>query len=511
MTREEFLERLHGRENFGRAVLNKIEIDKDKRRCEFTLVTDAAYTPEDEAFAEKLAREAVPASLAVSVKISKLVADAQLVRHKIVEYLSQNHRAAAAFVTAEDIGVEQSGGTVRFTFGVDEEEKRFFETRGIVEGVAAMLENSFCNKFEGALVYKDKGEIPDETEETDEDDEPLDYRPARTFKIHDFEPIDFADVPKVATYIKDCTFRSTSLTVCGKIEFIQERTSQKGKPYLRFTVSDPTARMSFSYFIKKKTEEKVRALQPGDWIVCTGENEFFNDRLSFTARYVNRGNPPPDFVPEKLPTKAVPAHYKVVAPEKLTDYNQMNLFDRSVIPDCLKENTFVVFDLETTGLVNIPTNGKMDAITEIGAVKIIDGEIRERFTTLVNPERALSEEIVKLTGITDDMVKDAPKIGEVIPDFYKFCDGCFLVGHNVQFDYRFIQYYGAQEDYAFEQKTFDTLSIAQSELFLKNYKLDTIADHYGIVFNHHRACDDALTTAKIFIELIKAKKCLPNA
>ena len=118
MTREEFLERLHGRENFGRAVLNKIEIDKDKRRCEFTLVTDAAYTPEDEAFAEKLAREAVPASLAVSVKISKLVADAQLVRHKIVEYLSQNHRAAAAFVTAEDIGVEQGGGAVRFTFGV---------------------------------------------------------------------------------------------------------------------------------------------------------------------------------------------------------------------------------------------------------------------------------------------------------------------------------------------------------------------------------------------------------
>ena len=109
------------------------------------------------------------------------------------------------------------------------------------------------------------------------------------------------------------------------------------------------------------------------------------------------------------------------------------------------------------------------------------------------------------------MVKDAPKISEVIPDFYKFCEGCYLVGHNVQFDYRFIQYYGMQEEYAFEQKTFDTLSIAQTELFLKNYKLDTIADHYGIVFNHHRACDDALTTAKIFIELIKAKKCLPNA
>ena len=201
----------------------------------------------------------------------------------------------------------------------------------------------------------------------------------------------------------------------------------------------------------------------------------------------------------------------MVAPEKLTDYNQMNLFDQSVIPDCLKENTFVVFDLETTGLVNIPTNGKIDAITEIGAVKIIDGEIKEKFTTLVDPERPLTEEIVKLTGITDDMLKGAPKIADVIPDFYKFCEGSYLVGHNVQFDYRFVQYYASQNEYSFEQKTFDTLSIAQSMLFLKNYKLDTIADHYGITFNHHRACDDALTTAKIFIELIKAKKCLPNA
>lgn len=509
MTRTEFLARIHERENLKRAVLNKIVLDKENRRCEFSLVTDLAYTPDDEKFAAEAVRAAVPDSLETSVKLAKLVADPQLVRHKITEYLAHNHRAAAAFVTAEDISVTQEGDTVKFTFGVDEEERSFFETREIIPGVVNMLESSFCNKFEGALEYKDKGDLPQEEPEAD-DDEPFDYRPPRTFKICNFEPIDFADVPKVATYMKDCTFRSNSLTVCGQIEFVQERVSQKGKPYLRFTVSDTTARMNFSYFIKKKTEEKIRALQKGDYIVCTGENEFFNDRLSFTARYVNRGAPPEGFVPEKLPSKAVPAHYKVVAPEKLTDYNQMNLFDRSVIPDCLKENTFVVFDLETTGLVNVPTGGKMDAITEIGAVKIIDGEIREKFTTLVNPERKLDDEIVRLTGITDDMVKDAPRIAEVIPDFYKFCDGCYLVGHNVQFDYRFIQYYAAQEEYAFEQKTFDTLAIAQSELFLKNYKLDTIADHYGIAFNHHRAWDDALTTAKIFIELIKAKKCLPN-
>ena len=215
-------------------------------------------------------------------------------------------------------------------------------------------------------------------------------------------------------------------------------------------------------------------------------------------------------MPEKRPSKPAPARYQLIVPEKITDYNQINLFENASLPACLTSRDFVVFDLETTGLNNSPVSGRMDAITEIGAVKIVHGEISEKFTTLVNPERRLEEENIKITGITDDMVRDAPKIGEVIPDFFKFCEGCDLVGHNVQFDFKFISYYGAQDDYMFEQKTYDTVTLAQSMLFLSNYKLNTVADYYGIKFNHHRAFDDALATAKIFIELIKAKKCLPN-
>ena len=508
MTENEFLTQIRSRDSFARAILQKILVNKSERKCEFVLVTDLPYSEKDEAYAGKVAAQAVSSSFHAEIKIIKLVSDPQIVKHKIREYLSEKHRAASAFLGADDIQVETSDGKINFIFGVDEEERRFFETRDILPGVVNMIEHNFCGKAEGRLEYKQKAEPVAEEEEPEE--EKVDIRPIRTFKIHDFEAIDFADVPKIATYIKDCTFRSESMTICGEIMFIQERVSQKGKPYLRFIISDTTDKMTFSYFIKKKTEEKIKELKVGDKIVCTGENEMFNDRLSFTAKYINRGCPPPDFEPEKLPSKSAPARYTLVAPEKITDYNQINLFDTSEIPQCLKESTFVVFDLETTGLINVPTNGKMDTITEIGAVKIIGGEIKEKFSTLVNPERKLDEEIVRLTGITDEMVKDAPKISEVIPDFYKFCEGCILVGHNVQFDYRFIQYYGAKEGYIFDQKTYDTIAIAQSFLFLKNYKLDTLADHYGIVFNHHRAWDDALTTAKIFIEMIKAKKCLPN-
>ncbi len=520
MTQAEFLKKIRDLEGLKSAVLRKIVINTRKKTCVFEVITDRPYTPQDERAAAQIVREAAPASFSAELKLIKLVADPQLVRHKILEYLDKNHRAAAACIRAEDITVE-AGSPVRFGFGVDAAERGFFEkNEQLLSGVKAMLERNFCDVFEGVLIDKEKGGFADE--ETEEEEEPFDYRPARTFPIEDFEAIDEPNVPKIASYIADCDFTSSSLTVCGQVTFLQERetkpkTDEKGevvkagKPYLRFTLSDGTGMLSFSYFPRKKTADKIRAVKEGDWITATGENEMYNGRLSFTGRYINLGHAPEGFVPEKRKGKSVPVHYSKVSPEELVDYSQMNLFEHTEMPEDLVKNTFVVFDLETTGLVNSPTGGKMDAITEIGAVKVIGGEIKEKFSTLVNPERKLDEEIVKLTGITDEMLKDAPKIGEVIPDFVKFCDGCLLVGHNVQFDYKFVRYYAEKEEYPFEFKTYDTLAIAQGMLFLPNYKLNTLADHYGIVFNHHRAWSDALTTAKIFIELIKAKKCLPKA
>lgn len=519
MTQAQFLEQIRAADGLKHAVLHHISIDRAAKECEFELITDTAYTAEDERAAERAVRAAVPASLHARVQLRKLVADPQLVRNKILEYLSHSHRAASACIRAEDVEVIL-GDPVRFVFGVDNAERGFFEkNEQLLPGVKAMLERNFCNTFEGSLADKEKKEELEE--EAEEEEEQFDYRPARSFDVEGFETIDEPNVPKKATYIADCDFTSNSLTICGEVTFINERTTKpktdasgavkEGKPYLRFTLNDGTGVLSFSYFLRKRTEEKIRAIKEGDWIVCTGENELYGERLSFTARYINRGHAPEGFVPEKRKGKAVPLHYSRVFPEEFVDYSQMNLFDTAEIPADLVNNTFVVFDLETTGLVNTPAGGKMDAITEIGAVKIVGGEIKEKFSTLVDPERKLDEEIVKLTGITDEMLKGAPKIADVIGDFVKFCDGCYLVGHNVQFDYKFVRYYAEKEEYPFEFKTFDTVSLAQELLFLKNYKLDTVADHYGISFNHHRAWSDALTTAKIFIELIKAKKCLPKA
>ena len=155
--------------------------------------------------------------------------------------------------------------------------------------------------------------------------------------------------------------------------------------------------------------------------------------------------------------------------------------------------------------------GRMDKIIEIGAVKLINGEIAEKFSSFVACNEKLSAEIVSLTGITDKDLVGAPEVDKVLADFFKFTADAYLVGHNVTFDYRFVQYYGEENGYMFQQKAYDTLALGQELLRgeVNNFKLNTLADYYGFTFNHHRAFDDACVTAKVFIELLKKRKKLP--
>ena len=102
------------------------------------------------------------------------------------------------------------------------------------------------------------------------------------------------------------------------------------------------------------------------------------------------------------------------------------------------------------------------------------------------------------------MVKEAPVLEDVLPDFYKFCKNSILVGQNVQFDFGFIDFYSRQIDYVFANKMEDTMNIAKKYIFLRNYKLKTISEALNVpLINAHRAINDALATAKVFIKLIE--------
>ncbi len=163
------------------------------------------------------------------------------------------------------------------------------------------------------------------------------------------------------------------------------------------------------------------------------------------------------------------------------------------------DDEFVVFDIETTGLSAV--NCK---ITEIGAVIVKNGEILDRFSTFVNPEAPIPENIVKLTGITDEMVADAPKIDEALPKFLEFCGGRMLVAHNAQFDTGFIRVAAERLGLPFENPFLDTVAVSHYvNPNSKNHKLDTLAKLYNLgEFNHHRATDDAEMLAMIFDRMV---------
>ncbi len=163
------------------------------------------------------------------------------------------------------------------------------------------------------------------------------------------------------------------------------------------------------------------------------------------------------------------------------------------------KGTFVVFDIETTGFS--PVNNK---IIEIGAVKVVEGQITERFSAFVNPEVPIPFEIEKLTGIQDDMVIGEPTIDVILPQFLAFCGDAVLVAHNANFDMSFIKENCDRLSIAHDFTYVDTVGIARILLpGQAKHTLDAVAKTLGVSLeNHHRAVDDAEATAEIFVKFI---------
>ena len=167
------------------------------------------------------------------------------------------------------------------------------------------------------------------------------------------------------------------------------------------------------------------------------------------------------------------------------------------------DHTCVVFDIETTGFSPIKNR-----IIEIGAVRVTDGKIVDKFSTFVNPEVPIPYDIEQLTSINDGMVISAPTIEEVLPEFLAFCEGAVMVAHNASFDISFIKENARRQGLTFQPTVLDTVSLARVLLpNLNRFKLDTVAKELKISLeNHHRAVDDAGATAEIFVKFIEMLK-----
>ena len=176
---------------------------------------------------------------------------------------------------------------------------------------------------------------------------------------------------------------------------------------------------------------------------------------------------------------------------------------RQIVINSMGQNfndTFVVFDLETTGF-----SAEVDRIIEIGAVKIKNGEIVDNFSKFVNPKIPIPFRIEKLTGINDSMVMEAEPIEKILPEFLEFCGDAVMVAHNAGFDTSFIINNAERLGIKYDPTIMDTVLLAQFVIpNLHNYKLDTLCKYLAVSLeNHHRAVDDAQATAYIYLKMAK--------
>ena len=352
--------------------------------------------------------------------------------------------------------------------------------------------------------------------------------------------------------LKGVSIEDGNVTVWGSVFALQIRDTRDGKrKIITFNITDKTNSFTVKIFeMSQNCETLVKNISDGACVMLRGHVEYDDYIKSYCIKAnsvmlidrIEVGDDAPEKRVElhmhtnmsamdgmtpakKLVERAIKWGHRAVA---ITDHGVVQAFPEAAaaakgsdikiiygmegyfVDDSVKafsgssdmplDGTFIIFDVETTGL-----RTGVDRLTEIGAVKYVDGAEKSRFQTFVDPERPIPQNIVELTGITDSIVAGAPKEGEAVRKFFEFCgEGSVLVAHNASFDTEVIRSACERNGIEYNYSHIDTLVLAQSLISgIKNYKLDTISNHFKLPkFDHHRADEDAGALAAIFEKLL---------
>ena len=498
---EEFIVKIRSLDqSISKIKLTGVEIDKTAREVTFLFICENTVSSEVRDLILSETKKIVPDVLGeVQVVIKKIVSNSELINGEILKYLLENFPSFASSFKSTDVLSAVVGDLVKYTLRLSESNAEYVTKGGVMTKLTKHLSSKFCSDFVGSVDIK----APEETVSllTDEvyamEVEKIEHR---TITVEDVIIVDDKNMGNVAQYIEDVTYGD--VTVAGVITEISERVAKNGKPYFIINIDDTTGKTGGIYFSRADTVNLIRDLKPGSAIIVKGNVRDNQGKRSFTINKINKCTFPENFVKKDRYKKTAPKEYTLIRPEPSNTIKVKSVFDLDDnLPEELTSEIYVVFDLETTG-TDLMSNG----ITEIGAVKIVDGKVSEQWTTLVKPDYPISQKITELTGITEEMVANSPKISSVIPDFMKFIEDAVLVAHNSEFDVKFIKRFAGAEEYEVKNKVMDTLALARQYLpQLRKHDLHTVAEHFKIVFNHHRALSDAYATAEVFTELMKIK------
>ncbi len=310
-------------------------------------------------------------------------------------------------------------------------------------------------------------------------------------------------------FVSNIRTEKTNVTIAGFIrkierkEFVIKKGKRIGeqKSFYNISLQDiKNGRFDAIYFCPKTYERNMDALEENMFVAMHGDVR--TNQLGKLQLYVDKialANPIKQ-TQEKSDKPKIDEYGRVVQIEKITALEQNSMFERkNKYNNKIMGKTIVVFDLETTGL-----DREKSQITEIGAVKIENGNIVEKFWSFVKPTIPIPYDVSEKTGITNDMVADAPPVELVIRDFYEFTRGCVLSGHNVlDFDIHFIRREASLLGLDFDNDIIDTLNEARvARLKISHFNLGTVTKVLGISLEGaHRAWNDAYATAQVLLRL----------
>lgn len=443
----------------------------------------------------------------VKVKFRKSYLDEKLIKYEVVEFFKNHKKGLIPYISDENITSSHEDKQVLLKIKLNSDVLGLIDEIELKNQIKEYLERLFIAAV-SVDICENEETLPDEVE--CDDIIPVGNK-ARRYKVTIEKKIIGKDIVPMPEYIIDNKRPKQSVILSGVLSNKNKKTFtiKKGKrageekSLYTFTLKDAEGEIECIYFASKTHEKDLENLDELSMILCVGDiNVGLSGKLTYYIRKIFLCSP---FVDEKSEEKdevILKGHKQVVFPDILPRSLQPNIFDvKPNYNDLISNNNIVVFDIETTGL-----DPETCEITEIGAVKIEKGEVTERFSSFARTKEPIPIEVQNLTHITNEMLVGAPKIEDVICDFYNWSKGCVISGYNIiGFDMKFIRKVAERIGLNFDNQIVDTIVVArQSKLRTTNYKLGTVVKALGLeLVDAHRAFNDAYATAQVLLELSK--------
>lgn len=507
------IEKLNEKYNNKFEYLKLLSVDYDAETCQCTItllypyqIDEITQTDKDEIL--KFYQEFLSLQGQLKLKFKKSFLDEKLIVNEVVEFFRNNKKGIFPYLTNDNIHSSYKDQNVTITLSLNQDVLALIDDIELSYELKKHIEKLFiANVF--VEIHENEEKL---SNDIIVDDIIPEVKKSRRYEVKIEKKLIGGDIVPKPEYISDIKAIGTSIILAGFIinknrkTFIAKKGKRIGEERVlyTFTLKDNEGSIDCVYFCPKTHEKTLEALDDLFMVICVGDVKHgLSGRLTYNIKKISLASPVNTIVETVLENENY-IHKKVVFPDILPRNTQANLFEeKAKYNDFIMKNNIVVFDIETTGL-----DPEICEITEIGAVKIENGEITQRFASFAKPKFSIPSEVQRLTGITDEMVAFAPRIEDVIYDFYEWSKDCIISGYNiVGFDLKFIKKVADRIGLKFSNEIIDAYIVArQSNLRTNNYKLGTVVKALGLTLNDaHRAYNDAYATAQVLMELNKLK------